>query len=66
MTNTSVDLRALSIEQLEAKLAELREERFRLRFRAATETIENPMRFRTIRRDVARALTILGEKRREA
>ena len=66
MTNTSVDLRALSIEQLEAKLAELREERFRLRFRAATETIENPMRFRTIRRDVARVLTILGEKRRKA
>ena len=65
MTN-SVDLRALSVEQLEAKLAELREERFRLRFRAATETIENPMRFRTIRRDVARVLTILGEKRREA
>ena len=66
MTNTSVDLRALSIEQLEAKLAELREERFRLRFRAATETVDNPMRFRTIRRDVARVLTILGEKRREA
>ena len=65
MTN-SVDLRALSVEELEAKLAELREERFRLRFRAATETIEKPMRFRTIRRDVARVLTILGEKRREA
>jgi large subunit ribosomal protein L29 len=62
----SVDLRELSIEQLDAKLAELREERFRLRFRAATETIENPMRFRTLRRDVARVLTILGEKRREA
>ena len=61
-----MDLRALSVEELEAKLAELREERFRLRFRAATETIENPMRFRTIRRDVARGLTILGEKRREA
>ena len=35
MTN-SVDLRALSVEELEAKLAELREERVRLRFRAAT------------------------------
>jgi large subunit ribosomal protein L29 len=65
MTNTA-DLRELSTEQLEAKLAELREERFRLRFRAATETVDNPMRFRTIRRDVARVLTILGEKRRKA
>lgn len=60
------DLRELSAEQLEAKLAELREERFKLRFRSATESIENPMRFRTVRRDIARVLTILGEKRREA
>lgn len=65
MTNT-IDLRALSIEQLEGMLTELREERFRLRFRGATETIDNPMRFRTLRRDVARVLTILGEKRRKA
>ena len=43
-------------EELEAKLAELKEERFRLRFRSATESIENPMRFRTIRRDIARIL----------
>ncbi len=62
----STDLRELSVEQLEAKLAELREERFKLRFRSATESIENPMRFRTVRRDIARVLTILGEKRREA
>lgn len=62
----STDLRDLSLEQLEAKLAELREERSKLRFRSATEAIENPMRFRTVRRDIARVLTILGEKRREA
>lgn len=62
----ATDLRELSAEQLEAKLAELREERFKLRFRSATESIENPMRFRSVRRDIARVLTILGEKRREA
>jgi large subunit ribosomal protein L29 len=60
------DLRELSVEQLEAKLAELREERFKLRFRSATESIENPMQFRILRRDTARILTILGEKRRKA
>ncbi len=60
------DLRELSVEQLEAKLAELREERFKLRFRSATESIENPMQFRMLRRDTARILTILGEKRRKA
>ena len=55
--------RELSVEQLEAKLAEAREEEFRLRFRSATEAIDNPMRFRSIRRDIARILTTLREKR---
>ena len=63
---TSSDLRELTLEQLETKLAELREERFKLRFRSATESIENPMQFRILRRDTARVLTILGEKRRKA
>lgn len=60
------DLRELSVEQLEDKLAELREEQFKLRFRSATESVENPMRFRSLRRDMARILTLLGEKRRTA
>jgi large subunit ribosomal protein L29 len=59
------DLRELSAEQLEAKLAELREERMKLSFRSATESIENPMQFRGLRRDIARVQTILGQKRRE-
>jgi large subunit ribosomal protein L29 len=60
------DLRELSVDQLDIKLAELRAERAALRFRSATESIENPMQFRTMRRDIARVLTILGEKRRKA
>ena len=60
------DLRELSVEQLDVKLAELRAERSSLRFRSATESIENPMQFRALRRDTARVLTILGEKRRKA
>ena len=53
------ELRDLSDDELKAKLAELKEERFRLRFRSASESIDNPMRFRTLRRDVARILTVL-------
>jgi large subunit ribosomal protein L29 len=60
------ELREMSIEDLESKLGELMEERFRLRFRSATESIENPMRFRAIRRDLARIRTILQEKSRVA
>jgi large subunit ribosomal protein L29 len=56
------ELREMSVENLESKLTELTEERFRLRFRSATESIENPMRFRAIRREIARIRTILKEK----
>ena len=58
----SNELREMSQENLEGRLAELTEERFRLRFRSATESIENPMRFRAIRREIARIRTILKEK----
>jgi large subunit ribosomal protein L29 len=60
------ELREMSIEDLTNRLGELTEERFRLRFRSATESIENPMRFRAIRRDIARIRTILEEKSRVA
>jgi large subunit ribosomal protein L29 len=56
------ELREMSVEDLTNRLGELTEERFRLRFRSATESIENPMRFRAIRRDIARIRTILKEK----
>jgi len=56
------NLHELSVDDLKAKLAELTEERFRLRFRSATESIENPMRFRHLRRDIARIKTLLRAK----
>jgi large subunit ribosomal protein L29 len=56
------ELRDMSVDDLQTRLGELTEERFRLRFRSATESIENPMRFRAIRRDIARIKTILREK----
>ncbi|HEX5387262.1 MAG TPA: 50S ribosomal protein L29 [Gemmatimonadales bacterium] len=59
---TPTELRELTNDELETKLHELVEERFRLRFRAATETIENPIRFRALRRDIARIKTILRER----
>lgn len=53
------DLQALSPDEMKAKLLELRDERFKLKFRSATEAIDNPMRFRTVRRDIARLETLL-------
>jgi large subunit ribosomal protein L29 len=59
------EIREMSLEDLKAKIEELTTEHFNLRFRSATESIENPMRFRSIRRDIARLQTILREKENE-
>jgi len=56
------EIREMSVDDLKSKIEELTKERFNLRFRSATESIENPMRFRAIRRDIARLNTILREK----
>jgi large subunit ribosomal protein L29 len=52
------EIREMSVEDLQAKIDELMRERFNLRFRSATESIENPMRFRDLRRDIARMQTL--------
>lgn len=56
------ELRALTIEELKQKEQDLRRELFNLRFQLATGEIENPMRIRTLRKDIARVLTIMTEK----
>ena len=56
------DIRELSVEEITARIAELEEERFRLNFRAATEPLEDPLRLRWIRKDIARLKTILRER----
>jgi large subunit ribosomal protein L29 len=56
------EIRELSDADLRARIAEMEEERFRLKFRSATETLEDPLRLRTIRRDIARLKTIQRER----
>ena len=51
------ELTDLTREELGQKEAELRDELFKLRFRQATTQLENPMRIREIRRDIARIKT---------
>jgi large subunit ribosomal protein L29 len=53
------ELRELPDEELLARLEGLREELFNLRFQAATGQLDNPMRIKEVRHDVARLLTIL-------
>ena len=56
------ELRDLSPEELQAKAADLKKELFNLRFQQAMGQIENPMRLRLLRKEIARAKTILKEK----
>ncbi|MDE3054518.1 MAG: 50S ribosomal protein L29 [Gemmatimonadota bacterium] len=57
------EIRELTSEDITARIAALEEERFRLRFRSASEPLEEPLRLRVIRRDLARLKTILRERR---
>ncbi len=56
--------REMKIEDLEQQLVVLTEERFRLKFRRATEALSNPLELRRIRREIARINTILAERAR--
>ena len=56
------DIRELSEADVQARIAELEEELFRLKFRSATETLESPLRLRLVRKDIARLNTVLREK----
>lgn len=51
---------------IRSRVTELEEERFRLRFRSATETLEDALRLRWLRRDIARLKTVLRERERGA
>ena len=59
------ELRELSTPELKEKLAELRQELMNLRFQKTIHQLENPMRIRQVKRDIARVLTVLKEKERE-
>lgn len=55
-------LRYLSTAELEKKVVDLKEELFNLRFQMATGQLENPMKIKEIRKDIAKAKTILRER----
>jgi large subunit ribosomal protein L29 len=56
-------IRELAPDEMEARVKELQEELFRLKFRGATETLDDPLRLRVLRRDIARLQTVLREEK---
>lgn len=57
----SNELRNLSIEELQKKLVDFKDELFSLRFQMVTGQLGNPMRIREVKRNIARVKTILRE-----
>jgi large subunit ribosomal protein L29 len=56
------EIRDLNVDEIGARITQLQEELFRLRFRSATQELENPMLLRTLRKDIARLKTVLRER----
>lgn len=55
-------LREFTSEELNHKLEEFKNELFNLRFQLATGQLENPMRLKAVKKDIARVKTILRER----
>lgn len=59
------DLKQMSEEELKKKESDIREALFNLRFQQKVGQVENPLKLRTLRRDLARVLTFQNGKKRE-
>jgi large subunit ribosomal protein L29 len=59
-------MREMSPEDIQERLRELREELFNMRFRNAMKQLDNPLKIRESRREMARLLTVLREKEQVA
>ena len=56
------ELKNLSVEELNAKLDELKKDLFMLRMQHATNQLDNPMQLNNVKKDIARVKTIIREK----
>ena len=55
------EIRKMSVAELDAKLLELKDELFKLRFQQAINQLDNPMRISAVKKDIARVLTVLRD-----
>ena len=61
-TKFTEELRNMNAEELNAKLKELKEELFNLRFQHAINQLDNPQKIVEVKRNIARVMTVLSEK----
>lgn len=60
------EIRDLTIDELNSKLGELKQELFNLRFQHAVNQLENPKRLQAVKKDIARVKTIIREQESKA
>lgn len=58
----AIEMKDMSINELTEKLVDLKAELFNLRFQHAINQLENPLRIKTVKRDIARVKTVIREK----
>ncbi len=62
MMMKATEIRKLSVEDLQAKLADLKKDLFFLRMQHATNQLDNPIKIAVVKKDIARIKTIIREK----
>jgi len=62
----ATEVRQMSVQELNAKLVELKRDLFYLRMQHATNQLDNPSKIKEVKRDIARVQTIMREKQLEA
>ena len=60
------EIRAMSADELQKKLTELKDELFHLRFQLAIKQLDNPHKITAVKRDIARVLTVINEGKKAA
>ncbi|VAW36873.1 LSU ribosomal protein L29p (L35e) [hydrothermal vent metagenome] len=60
------EMRAATADELKSKVGELGKELFNLRLQHSTGQLENPIKLKMLRKDIARANTIISEKERDS
>ncbi len=58
----TVDIRKMSVAELETKLLDLKKELFNLRLQHATNQLDNPIHIAEVKKDIARVMTIIREQ----
>ena len=56
------EIRDLTTEELQLKVSELKKELFNLRFSLATNNLDNPMKISSVKKDIAKIMTVIRER----